>query len=99
MTTSLARASGTAVFGLLMALAGLLPAPAQQPGRGQPVTVDPPKDAEAVDKAPPLDKNGNFKVSTKGAWADVPVLAVPKDVERGKVTKLAVKADESKFYP
>ena len=52
-----------------------------------------------MDKVPPLDKNGNFKVSTKGAWADVPVLTVPKDVARGKVTKFTVKADDSKFYP
>jgi enterochelin esterase family protein len=99
MTTSLARVSAATVLGLLVAGAGLLPALAQQPGKGQTVTVDPPKDAEAVEKVPPVDKNGNFKVSTKGSWADVPAPAVPKDVERGKVARLSVKADESKFYP
>lgn len=81
--------------------AGIVPAVAQPPGggRGQAVTVTAPADAVAVDKVPPLDKTGNFKVSTKGAWADVPVLEVPKDVVRGKVTKFAVKANDSKFYP
>ena len=49
-----------------------------------------------MDKVPPLDKTGNFKVSTTGAWADVPVLTVPEGVARGKVTKFAVKADGSK---
>ena len=100
MTTSIPRPWITAaVLGLVVAGASLLPA-AQQPGKGgQTITVDPPADAEAVDKVPPLDKNGNFKVSTKGAWADVPALTVPKDVARGKVTKFAVKGDDSKFYP
>jgi enterochelin esterase-like enzyme len=75
------------------------PATAQRPGGGQAVTVTPPKDAVEVDKVPPLDKNGNFKVSTKGSWADVPVLTVPKDVARGKVTKFTVDMKDSKFYP
>lgn len=76
-----------------------LSAPAQPPGGGQAITVTPPKDAVEVDKTPPLDKTGNFKVSIKGAWADEPVLTVPKDVTRGKVTKFSVKMDDSKFYP
>jgi enterochelin esterase-like enzyme len=100
MTTYIVRPRSAAVLVLVVAGAALLPAAAQQPGKGgQSVTVSPPADAEAVEKVPPLDKNGNFKVSTKGAWADVPVLAVPKDVARGRVTKFAVKADDSKFYP
>jgi enterochelin esterase family protein len=97
MTTSIVRSGiAAAVLGLVVG-ASLLPAAQPRAKDGQPVTM--PADAEAVDKVPPLDKNGNFKVSTKGAWADVPVLTVPKDAARGKVTKFAVKADDSKFYP
>ena len=76
-----------------------LSAPAQPLGGGQAITVTPLKDAVAVDKTPPLDKAGNFKVSIKGAWADEPVLTVPKEVTRGQVTKFSVKMDDSKFYP
>src|SRR5204862_2747899 len=69
-----------------------------QGARGPAITVAPLPDAETVDKVPPLDKTGNFKVSATGAWADVPVLTVPEGVARGKVTKFSVKADGSKFY-
>lgn len=101
MTTSITRAWSAALLSLVIACAGMPPATAQPPGKGQgpPIKVDPPKDAEAVEKVPPLDKDGNFKVSTKGSWADVPVLTVPKDVARGKVTKFNVKMNDSKFYP
>jgi enterochelin esterase-like enzyme len=89
---------------LVVAGVSLLSATAQPPekgrgGRGQGITVTPLPDAEAVDKVPPLNKNGNFKVATMGAWADVPVLTVPEGVERGKVIRFSVKSDDSKFYP
>src|SRR5689334_14749545 len=99
MTTSIVRLCLVAVAGLALAGAGLMPA-AQPPAKdGQSVTVTAPADAEAVDKVPPPDKNGNFKVSTKGPWSDVPAPTVPKDAARGKVTKFAVKGNDSKFYP
>jgi enterochelin esterase family protein len=100
MTISINCRGNVAMLGLVIAGGALLPAVAQPPGRGGPsITVTAPADAEAVDKVPPLDKSGNFKVSMKGVWSDVPVLTVPKDVTRGKVTKFIVKGDDSKFYP
>ncbi len=67
--------------------------------RGPAITVAPPADAAAVEKVPSLDKSGNFKVATTGAWEDVPVLTVPDGVPRGKVTTFTMKADDSKLYP
>ena len=101
MTTSILHPWSLAVvLGLVAAGTGWTPVAAQPPGTGgQTITVVPLPDAEVVEKVPPLDKTGNFKVSAKTAWADVPALTVPKDVARGKVTKFAVKADDSKFYP
>lgn len=96
MTTSTVRPWHAAALALCVCS---LSASAQPPGGGQAITVPPPKDAVEVDKTPPLDKTGNFKVSIKGAWADEPVLTVPKDVTGGKVTKFSVKMDDSKFYP
>jgi enterochelin esterase-like enzyme len=95
-----------AVLSLVAAGVNVPPTTAQPQGkgkgqgaRGPAITVTPLPDAEAVDKVPPLDKNGNFKVSTTGAWADVPVLTVPEGVARGKVTKFTMKSEDSKFYP
>lgn len=98
MTTSSVR-PWHAVVPVVGLCAIALFATAQPPGGGQSAAVTPLKDAVEVDKTPPLDKEGNFKVSTKGAWADVPVLTVPEKVTRGKVTKFTVKMDDSKFYP
>lgn len=97
MTTSLVR-PGIAVAVLGLVGVSLLPA-AQPPAKDQPAAVTAPADAETVDKVPPLDKNGNFKVSTKGPWSDVPAPTGPKDAARGEVTKFAVKGNDSKFYP
>ena len=97
MTTSTACLLNTAALLALVTGLCLLPTMAQQ--GGQAIIVTPLKDAAEVEKVPPLDKNGNFKVSTKGVWNDVPLPTVPKDVARGTVTKLSVKADDSKFYP
>jgi enterochelin esterase-like enzyme len=107
MTTRLVRSwAAAAVLSLAVAGVSERPATAQAQGkgkgqgaRGPAITVTPLPDAEAVDKVPPLDKNGNFKVATAGAWADVPALTVPAGVPRGKVTKFTMKSEDSKFYP
>src|SRR5215211_7522186 len=105
MTTPMIRSWAVAtVLSLVAAGVSVLPATAQPPakgqrGRGPAITVTPLPDAEAVDKVPPLDRNGNFKVSATGAWADVPVLTVPAGVARGTVTRFTMKSEDSKFYP
>jgi enterochelin esterase family protein len=98
MTTPTVRPWHAGV-GVLAVCVCTLSVTGQPPGGGQAITVTPLKDAVEVDKTPPLDKEGNFKVSIKGAWADVPVLTVSKEVTRGKMTKFSVKMDDSKFYP
>ncbi len=63
------------------------------------ITVEPLADAVVVESAPPLDQNGNFKVSTDGRWSDVPVLAVKEGTPRGKVTKFTMKSEDTTMYP
>jgi iron(III)-enterobactin esterase len=77
---------------------GAAPTPARGI-QGPAVAVAPPADAILVEKAPPLEKNGNFKVAPTGPWTDVPPLAVPEDVPRGKVTMFSMKSEDSKMYP
>ncbi len=84
--------------------------PASQPGaggrggrgRGGPpaaLTVMPLPDAVKVETAPPLDKTGNFIVSPKTTWADVPAYEVKPGVARGKLTQFAVKSTDSDMFP
>lgn len=75
------------------------PGPAPGQARGPGITVTPPSDALAVEKTPPLDKNGNFKVTPTGPWTDVPVLTVTEGVPRGKVTMFSMKSEDTKMYP
>src|SRR6185295_11832087 len=83
-------------------------APASQPGRGAgrgargpgggaapALVVTPPADAVKVEIAPPLDKTGNFIISPKTTWADVPPYAVKEGVPRGKLTMFSVKSTDS----
>jgi len=63
-------------------------------GGGAPSTPVPPlADAQAVDLMPPLDKNGNFKVSPKTAWRDVASIQVTADTPRGTVTPFQLSGD------
>jgi iron(III)-enterobactin esterase len=81
------------------------PAPERGRGRGQrgargpSITVTAPADAVEVEKVPPLNRNGNFKVAVEGSWANVPAVTVPEGVPRGTVTNFTMKSSESKFYP
>jgi enterochelin esterase-like enzyme len=63
------------------------------------VVVTPLADAEQVEIAPPLDKNGNFKISPKTTWGAVPAVTVKEGVPRGTVTTFSVKSDDTKMYP
>jgi enterochelin esterase-like enzyme len=80
--------------------------PATAPGRGARgggarggLTVAALPDAQAVDLAPPLDKDGNFKVTPKTTWADVPPITVKEGTPRGKVTTFSMKAEDTKMFP
>jgi hypothetical protein len=45
--------------------------------------VTPPADAVQVDVAPPLDRTGNFIVSPRTTWADVPPYQTREGVPQG----------------
>jgi len=80
-------------------------APAQAgAGRGgrnqQPaLIVTPLADALAVEKAPPLDKMGNFKIAPATTWADVPAMTTPDGVPRGTVTMFTMRSEDTQMYP
>jgi len=91
---------------------GSAPATATAPGRGRggrggpgaaggagALTVVPPTDAVEVELAPPLDKTGNFKVSPKTTWADVPAITVKEGIPHGTVSTFSVKSEDTKMYP
>jgi enterochelin esterase-like enzyme len=61
--------------------------------------VVPLADAEKVEKAPPLDKTGNFFIAPATTWGDVPAVTVKAGVPRGTVTKFSVKSEDTKMYP
>ena len=77
------------------------PAPGARGGArgGATTTVAPLATAVAVELAPPLDKDGNFKVSPKGGWNTVRRIAVPADVPKGEVINFQLQSSDSKFYP
>ena len=77
----------------------LAPGPVAGQGRGPGITITPPADAVAVEKTPPLDKNGNFKVTPTEPWTNVPALTVPEGIPRGKVTMFSMKSEDTKMYP
>jgi enterochelin esterase-like enzyme len=56
-------------------------------------------DAQQVEKAPLLDKNGNYKISPAAAWADVPAIEVKEGTPRGKLTQFTIKSTDSDMYP
>src|SRR4051794_28046567 len=63
------------------------------------VTVAPPADAIEVELAPPLDKDGNFKVAPKTKWADVPPIEVKEGTPRGTLSTFSVKSEDTKLFP
>ncbi|MEO8314042.1 MAG: alpha/beta hydrolase-fold protein, partial [Pseudomonadota bacterium] len=63
------------------------------------LTVNPPQDAIAVEIAPPLSKTGNFIVSPKTTWADVPAYQAREDVPHGRVVQFEVPSTASDMYP
>ena len=93
------------VVGLLMMLwATASVSLAQTPPAGRSasrpaVTVEPLPDAVAVELAPPLDRDGNFKIAPKTRWADVPPISVNEGTPRGTVSSFAVKSEDTKIFP
>ncbi len=61
--------------------------------------VTPPADAMRVERAPPLDPNGNFIVSPATRWADVPSYEVREGVARGRLVQFEVPSTASDMYP
>jgi enterochelin esterase-like enzyme len=68
-------------------------------GRGPSITVRPLPDAQEVEIAPPLDRNGNFKHSAKTTWADVPPITVKEGTPRGTLTEFQMKSEETQRFP
>src|SRR5438874_547530 len=63
------------------------------------VTVAPLADAVEVELAPPVDKDGNFKVTPKTKWADVPSIEVKEGTPRGTISTFSVKSEDTKLFP
>jgi enterochelin esterase family protein len=61
--------------------------------------VNPPTDAVVVEIAPPLDKTGNFVVSPRTTWADVPAYQAREGVPRGRLVQFQVPSTASEMYP
>lgn len=80
--------------------------PATAPGRdargaagGPRITVRPLPDAEEVEIAPPLNRNGNFKHSPRTTWADVPPITVKEGTPRGTITQFSMKSEDTPRFP
>lgn len=71
------------------------PTPAPQPA----LVVAPLADAVAVEKYPPLDAMGNFKIAPGTTWADVPAMTTPDDVPKGTVTMFTMKSEDTQMFP
>jgi iron(III)-enterobactin esterase len=79
------------------------PAGAAPGGQGQQATpaliVTPLADAVAVEKHPPLDKTGNFKIAPATTWADVPAMTTKEGIATGTVTMFTMKSEDTQMYP
>jgi enterochelin esterase-like enzyme len=62
-------------------------------------TVAPSADAIEVELAPPLTKDGNFKVAPKTRWADVPPIEVKEGTPRGTLSMFSVKSEDTTLFP
>jgi iron(III)-enterobactin esterase len=78
----------------VMALASLCAA-----GAVPEMWVTPPTDAIPVEIAPPLDKTGNFVVSPRTTWTDVPAYPTREGVPYGRVVQFEVPSTASDMYP
>ena len=91
--------------GALAAQATVTNAPAAAaPGSRDPQTppaliVNPPADAVAVAKHPPLDGTGNFTIAPTSTWADVPAMTTPENIPRGTVTMFTMRSEETRMFP
>lgn len=61
--------------------------------------VKPPADAMTVETAPPLDSTGNFIVSPRTSWADVPAYETREGVAHGRLVQFRVPSNASDMYP
>jgi len=61
--------------------------------------VMPLADAVAVEVAPPLEKAGNFLVSPRTTWADVPAYQRRDSVPQGRLVHFEVPSTASAMYP
>jgi len=61
--------------------------------------VTPPADAVPVEKYPPLDKTGNFKIAPATAWADVPAMATREGVAKGTVSMFTMRSEDTQMFP
>lgn len=61
--------------------------------------VMPPADAVTVEVAPPLEKTGNFRVSPRTTWADVPAYQRRGGVPPGRLVHFEVPSTASDMYP
>ena len=99
--------AGLAPSLLTLASLTISPASAQTPPGGPggrattrpSVVVAPPVDAIEVELAPPLDKDGNFKVAPKTKWADVSPIEVKEGTPRGTLSTFSVKSEDTKLFP
>lgn len=88
---------GAVVLGCAIA-AGLVDA-AQQPAVNPALIVTPPADAILVEKYPPLDKSGTFRIAPATTWADVPAMTTPEDVPKGTVAMFTMRSEDTEMYP
>src|SRR6187402_286028 len=63
------------------------------------LTVMPPADAVAVEKYPPLDKTGNFKIAPATTWADVPAMTKKEGIAKGTVPMFTMRSEDTQMYP
>jgi enterochelin esterase family protein len=63
------------------------------------IVVTPPADAATVEKAPPLDKTGNFRIAPATTWADVPAMTTQDGIPTGTVTMFTMKSEDTQMYP
>lgn len=61
--------------------------------------VTPPPDAMVVEVAPPLDRTGNFVVSPRTTWADVPAYQTREGAPQGRLVQFQVPSTASDMYP
>ena len=74
-------------------------APVARSAQGGGLIVTPPADAVPVEKYPPLDKTGNFKIAPATTWADVPPMTTRDGIAKGTVTMFTMRSEDTQMYP